>query len=472
MARLSSKHRRHHQARRNASRQRQDDLSGLPLLEVTIARLGDQGDGIAQANLSSTTDEVTVYVAGSYVGDRLMVAPLKQTRHGVEAVIKEVLTPSPDRKPAACRVASACGGCQFQTMKDAAYGAWKEQMVKGILSRASVNPEEWRPTFTANYCNRRRARFAFRRLQNQVICGFRGRQSHRITGLDGCVILHDDLLKGLAYLTEKMLVTLAAGAAGEAEVTRADNGLDVVLKFDKGAESLSPAEITALVSAASHSPITRLSMMNSSHGAEKTLLYQRDEPVITWQLPKDVGRDHLTVAITAGGFLQADPDAEMMMQADVFHALKDFPNVVDLFAGCGTLSLPLLMHPSPSQRLLAVDSNTEGLMALQAMAKAYGQHRVRTETRNLFKDPLTANELSGFDAAIIDPPRAGAAAQILTLATSGINRIVMVSCNPISFARDARVLIDHGYHCRWIRMVDQFLLTSHAELVAEFDKDN
>jgi len=194
--------------------------------------------------------------------------------------------------------------------------------------------------------------------------------------------------------------------------------------------------------------------------------------VITWQLPKDVGRDHLTVAITAGGFLQADPDAEMMMQADVFHALKDFPNVVDLFAGCGTLSLPLLMHPSPSQRLLAVDSNTEGLMALQATAKAYGQHRVRTETRNLFKDPLTANELSGFDAAIIDPPRAGAAAQILTLATSGINRIVMVSCNPISFARDARVLIDHGYNCRWIRMMDKFLLTSHAELVAGFDKDN
>ena len=446
----------------------------LPPFEVQITRLGDQGDGIARATLPSTQDEVTVFVAGGLIGDRLLVSGLRQSRHGIEAEIMEVLTPSPDRASPACNVADACGGCQFQRMKNAAYRAWKEAMVKDVLARAGVIPEDWRPCFTAPFGKRRRARFAFRRLQDQVICGFRGRQSHRITRLEGCVILHDDVLKGLAFLTEEMLPALAVGAAGEIDVTQADNGLDVVLRLDKSAAPLPPDVITSMVSAASASAITRLSLVEPGQDSSPNLLFQRDAPVITWigggSLPDGGGRDRLTLPITAGGFLQADPDAEHMIQTDVFHALKGLPKIVDLFAGCGTLNLPLLAQAAPPQHLLAVDSSGDGLAALQHAAKAYGHpHRVTTETRNLIKDPLTIAELNGFDAAIVDPPRAGAAAQIETLAKSGIKRIVMVSCNPVTFARDARVLIDQGYRCHWARMVDQFLLTPHAELVAGFD---
>ena len=158
------------------------------------------------------------------------------------------------------------------------------------------------------------------------------------------------------------------------------------------------------------------------------------------------------------------------MQSDILAMLKGCQKVADLFCGSGTLSLPLLMTEHPPKTIAGFDHGGTSLQAMLNAAKQAGyHHNVHINERNLFKDPVMPSELEGFDAAIIDPPRAGALAQIEQIIDSDIPKIMMVSCNPISFARDAKILEDNDYTFKWIRMIDQFRLTSHIELVAYFE---
>ena len=174
----------------------------------------------------------------------------------------------------------------------------------------------------------------------------------------------------------------------------------------------------------------------------------------------------IAVSPPPGAFMQATRDGEAMLQASIAEIAGSDRYVVDLFAGCGTLSLPLL---DQVVRLLAVEQNERALNALRAGADAAGLGgRVTVKLRNLFDAPLTAQELAGFDMAILDPPRRGAAAQCQMLAKSDIAKIAMLSCNPASFARDASILINAGFKLDWVKVIDQFLFSNHLEIVGAF----
>ena len=191
-----------------------------------------------------------------------------------------------------------------------------------------------------------------------------------------------------------------------------------------------------------------------------------------WQMPEGATADKVALTPAPASFLQADRGAETQMKEDIFDALSGSNAVLDLFCGSGTLSLPLLFHPNPPARLDAYDTGVDAINSFTQIAHHAGHAmRLSAKTRNLFDAPLTDKELEGFDAVILDPPRAGASAQMPALARSAIAKIMMVSCNPHSFAKDAKHLTDAGYHCRWLRLVDQFLLTSHCEIIALFERD-
>ena len=161
------------------------------------------------------------------------------------------------------------------------------------------------------------------------------------------------------------------------------------------------------------------------------------------------------------------------MRDDIFNALSGFQKIVDLFCGSGTLSAALLFQTTPPEQIDGFDTGAEALFAFQKIADFNGHgNRLSTYQRNLFDAPLTIKELAKYDAAIMDPPRSGAHGQAQSLAQSEIKRIIMVSCNPHSFAKDAQLLLEGGYHCKWVRHIDQFRLTSHSEMIACFDKDN
>jgi 23S rRNA (uracil1939-C5)-methyltransferase len=168
-----------------------------------------------------------------------------------------------------------------------------------------------------------------------------------------------------------------------------------------------------------------------------------------------------------GAFLQATAEGERALVGAVRAAAGGARRVADLFAGCGTFSLPLAVGAA----VLAVEGEAAMLAALaEAARRTPGLRPVRTEARDLFRRPLLAGELGGFDAVVIDPPRAGAEAQSRELARSGVPVIAAVSCDPASFARDAAILVAGGYRLDWVQPVDQFRWSGHVELAARFSR--
>ena len=167
-----------------------------------------------------------------------------------------------------------------------------------------------------------------------------------------------------------------------------------------------------------------------------------------------------------GAFLQATEHGEKALLNAVREIIGDASRVVDLFAGCGTFSLPL----AETAEVHAVEGLRDMMKALdQGWRQSKGLKRVTTETRDLFRNPIIASDLR-YDAAVIDPPRAGAEAQALELAQSKIPNIAFVSCNPVTFARDAATLIRADYQLEWVQVVDQFRWSSHIEVVGKFTR--
>ena len=201
--------------------------------------------------------------------------------------------------------------------------------------------------------------------------------------------------------------------------------------------------------------LARLSV--TDHGSPMTL-FAPEIPVVQF--------GKIGVSPPPGAFLQATRDGEAMLQNAIAEIAGSARQIVDLFAGCGTLSLPLLDNIT---NLLTVEQSEDALAALKFGVDAAGiGGRVKTASRNLFDAPLMPDELEGFDIAILDPPRSGAAAQCQMLAQSGIATIAMVSCNPASFARDAAILTESGFQLEWVQVIDQFSFSNHLELIGAF----
>ncbi|MDA3887737.1 MAG: class I SAM-dependent RNA methyltransferase, partial [Allgaiera sp.] len=192
-----------------------------------------------------------------------------------------------------------------------------------------------------------------------------------------------------------------------------------------------------------------------------------EDEVIAQAVPPEQALGAARVAPPPGAFLQATQEGQDALVSAVSETISGAKRVVDLFAGCGTFTLPT----AADAEVHAVESAEAMLAALdRGWRNAAGLHRVTTEARDLFRRPLMAEELARFDAAIIDPPRAGAEAQIAELARSALPVIAAVSCNPVSFARDARTLIAGGYHLDWVQPIDQFRWSPHVELAARFSR--
>ena len=168
-----------------------------------------------------------------------------------------------------------------------------------------------------------------------------------------------------------------------------------------------------------------------------------------------------------GAFLQATAEGEQALLQSVALAIGSARKITDLFAGVGTFALPL----AERAEVHAVEGEATMTAALTKGANmTSGLKRVTVETRDLFRRPLEADEFKGVEAVVIDPPRAGAEAQMAVLARSNVPLIASVSCNPVTFARDAKTLISGGYSLDWVQVVDQFRWSPHVELVARFSR--
>jgi 23S rRNA (uracil1939-C5)-methyltransferase len=346
-----------------------------------------------------------------------------------------------------CRHFGVCGGCSLQDMAPEAYRRHKREVVEKALARVALNQARVSEPVVSPEKSRRRAVFKFGKKKGQVVAGFHAARSHVIVDMQECLVLTDGLLDFTVTLRRALAPILAEGEKAEVHVSETDTGLDLAFRSPR---KLTPSLTAEMARAFAGAAIARV-IFNGE------ILLERTKPEIHFA--------GVTVIPSPHAFLQASREGEAALQARVAEMTRGAKTVVDLFAGLGTFTLTLARHA----KVLAVEQDGEALAALaEAARKTPGLKPVTTEKRDLFRTPLTVPELNRFDAAVLDPPRAGAEAQVKLLAASKIPRIAYVSCDAASFARDAAILVKSGFTMGDVTPVDQFLYSDHIELVAGF----
>jgi 23S rRNA (uracil1939-C5)-methyltransferase len=403
---------------------------------LDIARLGAQGDGV------SDTVSGTVFVPYALPRERVQADV-----SGERGRLIAVMTPSPERVAPVCRHFTHCGGCAVQHLRMPAYLAWKREMVATAFASRGIDAPVSHIA-GVGLGARRRAAFSARRTGRGVVLGFHEAKGIDIVDLQECPVTASAIVKALPGLRRLVEPLMSRRSPGRVVVTSAANGLDVAIEDVPGDPSLEVREFLAREAAALK--LARLTLAGDT-------LYQATVPAVKFGTAN--------VVLPTRSFLQAAPVAEAEMVRLVTGALGEAKRVVDLFCGMGTFTFPLAQRAP----VLAVDSEKTAIEALTNAAKRTpGLKPIETKVRDLFREPLSARELTGFEAAVFDPPRAGAATQAQSLADSRLKTVVAVSCNPATLARDARILIDGGFALERVTPIDQFLYSPHIEAVAVF----
>ena len=403
-------------------------------MQVTITRLGHHGDGVAEG---------PVFVP--------RVLPGEVVEGVVEAgrlAVPRIVTPSPERIRPACAHYRACGGCALQHAREDFVTGWKENVIAQALAAQGLEAA-FRAPHVSPLGARRRATFAARRLKTGALVGFHGRASDVITPVPDCLILHPDLTAALPQLEEVTAMAASRKAVLSLALTRSEVGLDLAITGGKPLDGALQAELGRWA------------------GQAKLARLAYDGEIIALAVPPFHQFGRAQVTPPPGAFLQATREAETAMQEATHAAAGGASRIVDLFAGCGTFSLPL----AEAAEVHAAEGDAAMLAALDAgWRHATGLKRVTHEARDLFRRPLLPEELERFDMAVIDPPRAGAEAQAEALARSTVPRVAALSCNPVTFARDAKRLVQGGYRLDWVQLIDQFRFSPHVELAAQFTR--
>jgi 23S rRNA (uracil1939-C5)-methyltransferase len=345
----------------------------------------------------------------------------------------------PHHQEPPCRHFPECGGCQLQHADDEAYRGYLVSRVETALAQHNLATEIRAPHLSPPKSRRRAALRALKVGQGAVL-GFNAEKSHRIVDMRECHILRPELFALVAPLRELLATLLKPRRPAEVQLSLTDQGPDVLLK---GVEPERLQALEALTAFAAGQGLARLAI---DHGLGPETLY---EPV-----PATVTLSGVPVSFPVGGFLQATGDGEAALVAAVREALGDAGAIADLFSGLGTFALA-------TRSAYAAEASRDAAASLRRAAPV-----MTVEHRDLYRRPLDAGQLGRFDAVILDPPRAGAAEQSAALAASAVSRIAYVSCNPATFARDARTLADGGYALEWARPVGQFRWSTHVELAA------
>ena len=397
-----------------------------------IIRLGHHGDGIASGPIFAARTLPGETIEGEVINDRIS-AP-------------RIITPSTDRVAPPCKHYKSCGGCALQHASDEFVANWKTGVVMAALQTHGLTADV-RQIITSAPQSRRRAVFSARRTKKGALVGFHARASDVITETPDCMLLKPELLAIIPALREMAVMGASRKSEIRFTVTASDAGLDVAVS---GAKDLDAQLQMSLAALTAKNKISRLTW-----GAE----------IIAEAAPPYQLFDTNRVVPPAGAFLQATKEGEQALVDGVVKHAASAKNIVDLFAGCGTFSLPLARIAN----VHAIEGQADMLAALdQGWRQSNGLKRIITETRDLFRRPLTPDELNQFDTVVIDPPRAGAQKQFEQIAIAKPDRVIAISCNPTSFAKDAKTMVEAGYSIGPIDVIDQFRWSTHVELVTYF----
>lgn len=419
------------------------------VIEVSIEDIGASGDGIGHV------DGSPIYVPLALPGDVLTVRLSAKRGQGYAADMVESQALMPRNQPV-CRHFGTCGGCRLQHLSPLDYRRWKQQRIETALASRGIENIEIKPLIDGEPATRRRLRLAFLPDGGGLVFGFRKRLDRKVVAIEECPISEAAIVKLFNRLRHCLAALDMAAKGGEISITAADNGLDLLIQTPI-APNLADRE--ALAALADGEDLARLAWRQDLRASIEPISVRR-QPIVDF--------DGVPVDLPTDAFLQATKQAEVAIRAAVARAVGDARAIADLFSGCGALCLPFA---DQGRKIFAAERDPAMIQALGAAAGAAGlASKVSTVVRDLDDEPLSEGELERFEALIIDPPRAGASAQVQAIASaSSPTCVAMVSCNPATFARDAHTLIEAGYRLLWVQPIDAFLFAAEIELVGAFE---
>lgn len=417
-------------------------------VEVLVKSLGAKGDGLAESGGRP------LFLPQTVPGDRVRARITGERSGGFKGTVIELLEGGPSRGEAPCPFYGPCGGCALQHLDAVAYGAWKADLLGQALARRGLGAGRLHPLVQIPPGRRRRAVLSARHGGRTLSLGYHERESHRLVDIDACLLLTAPLNQLLQPLREALEAVL--DPREEARVTTLDSetGIDLLIE---SSHELTLEDREGLAAFAAEAALARLSWR---HAGETQPLSQHRDPVLRF--------GETLVVPPPGGFVQPTAEGQEALVERVLAAVPETAETAaDLFCGCGTFTFPLARR----LQVYAAEADEAAVEALALAArKSDRPDRVSTECRDLARAPVSAEDLSGADVVVFDPPRAGAREQARALAQSDVPRVVAVSCNPTTFARDARTLVDGGYRLIEATPIDQFPWSGHLEVIAVFER--
>ncbi len=417
--------------------------------ELLIHELGPMGDGMHRSERGH------VYVGRALPGDLVQVKIQEGTGGVLRGELIRVITASPHRVQAPCVNYDVCGGCTIQHADNAFYRNWKIEIVRAALSREGLEPEVWREPVFLPAGQRRRVTFAAAKKNNVVTLGYFRRRSHQATSIAECLTADPAIMDLRNKLATLLVPILQEGKSADIFIQVVGGQFEIVITGPIGKKAKSDLHVDEAVAQIVQIPnVARISWRPHERGEPEVMLGVN---------PLRASFGALSVALPPLAFLQPTKAGEDALVSAVTEVLPKTGKFADLFSGCGTFSGPMLKCGS-------VDAYESTGSAVRALDKAKGALPLRAIQRDLFRKPLVSDEANRYDAIVFDPPRAGAQEQVKALAASDVPLLIDVSCNPATFARDARILVDGGYRLESIRVIDQFTWSHHVELVGAFRK--
>ncbi len=416
---------------------------------LIIEDIGPKGDGIAR-----NRNGQTVFIERGLPGDEVDARVAKSDDGMLRGTIERIIAPSHFRVNHPCEFYERCGGCSLQHVHDEFYEGFKDNIVRAPLSKMGLKPHYLQTIFCRPE-SRRRATFAVLPQGKGLLMGYYKRRSHMITDIPDCLVVHDDVLVWRERIRPHLKSIITGSKPVDVFIQVVDGNAEIVITGAVGAKGVPDLTVReAAGRLVRDTGAARVAWRKSGYDVPEILV--QDKPLLAQFGP-------LSVPLPPNAFMQPTLEGQHALTDAVMEFLPPTPKAIaDLFAGCGTFSGPLL---ESGARVDAYD-----ISGVDQLAKAANGHPLKTFKRDLFDNPVSRDELNKYDVVVFDPPRAGCAAQAKEIAHSKVKCAIGVSCNPTTFAKDARILCGSGFKLEAVRIVDQFVWSHHVELVALFTR--
>lgn len=415
---------------------------------LLIHTLGPKGDGIHDS------DRGRIYVDRALPGDAVQA----KIRRGDDGMMRgdlvEVVKSSEHRINAPCPHYDVCGGCTLQHANDIYYRNWKQDIVREALRRQKLSPRVWKDPVFLPAGTRRRATFAAFKKNNVVTLGYYRRRTHQVTDITSCLVADPAIMDLRKLLATLLVPVLQEKNSADVFVQMVGGAFDVVITGPIGKKGRPDLQVREAINA-----MLKATKINRISWRAR----ERDEIEVMVEREKMMAKfGALQVALPPMAFMQPTREGERALVEAVMELLPAKGKFADLFSGCGTFTGPML-----ARGMVDAYESAEG--AIDALGHAKSP-QIKTFRRDLFRKPLSRDEANRYDVIVFDPPRAGAREQVGKIASSRVPLLVAVSCNPATFARDARIICDGGYRLESVKVIDQFTWSHHVELVASFTR--